>query len=248
MRPLTIKQINSAQNKPGSDSFTVDGAPVTHLTFVGQILNVAVASTNTTFSLLDGTGRLNVKYWHTDLISDEDASDAGGAWERRGLVTHAWVRVFGKLRAFNDERTVQATVLRPVPDLNEINYHFLECTAVHLHYTKGPPQVAAAPGMGVKKEEPGTNGMAAYGAAKDPYAAGPGGAYGSGAAARLNGSSKTVYQAIAAAGTPEGLHVNNIAAQTGLPMIDIMKAGDELLSNSLIFQTVDDDTWGLMGE
>lgn len=44
----------------------------------------------------------------------------------------------------------------------------------------------------------------------------------------------------------EGLHVQNIAAVTRLAVPDVLKAGDELLTHSLIFTTVDDSTWALL--
>lgn len=61
-------------------------------------------------------------------------------------------------------------------------------------------------------------------------------------------AARRVYQAIKS--TPqnnEGLHVENIAATIGMNVNEVMKAGDELLSHSLIFTTVDDLTWASLG-
>ena len=44
----------------------------------------------------------------------------------------------------------------------------------------------------------------------------------------------------------EGLHVQNVAANLGMPVQEVMKAGDELLGHSLIFTTVDDNTWAVL--
>ncbi len=44
----------------------------------------------------------------------------------------------------------------------------------------------------------------------------------------------------------EGLHVQNIAAQLGLPTNDVFKAGDELLGLGIIYTTVDDETWAVL--
>jgi len=44
----------------------------------------------------------------------------------------------------------------------------------------------------------------------------------------------------------EGLHVQNIAAQLGLPANDVFKAGDELLGMGIIYTTVDDETWAVL--
>lgn len=44
----------------------------------------------------------------------------------------------------------------------------------------------------------------------------------------------------------EGLHVQNIAAQLGLPSNDVFKAGDELLGLGIVYTTVDDETWAVL--
>ena len=44
----------------------------------------------------------------------------------------------------------------------------------------------------------------------------------------------------------EGLHVQNIAASLQMNVQEVMKAGDELLSHSMIYTTVDDNTWALL--
>ena len=44
----------------------------------------------------------------------------------------------------------------------------------------------------------------------------------------------------------EGLHVQSIASSTSMNVNDVLKAGDELLSHSMIFTTVDDNTWALL--
>jgi replication factor A2 len=44
----------------------------------------------------------------------------------------------------------------------------------------------------------------------------------------------------------EGLHIQNIAAQLGLPTNDVLKAGDELLGLGIIYTTVDDETWAVL--
>lgn len=44
----------------------------------------------------------------------------------------------------------------------------------------------------------------------------------------------------------EGLHVHNIAAHIRLPVSEVIKAGDELLEQSMIFTTVDDHTWAML--
>jgi replication factor A2 len=60
-----------------------------------------------------------------------------------------YLRVFGRLKAFNNKRHVVAHIIRPITDYNEVSYHLLEATAVHLYFTRGPSEGAA---NGVKNE------------------------------------------------------------------------------------------------
>lgn len=61
-----------------------------------------------------------------------------------------WARIIGSLKAFGGKRHVNAHQIQPIHDLNEINYHLLEATAVHLYFTRGPPEqfAPAAGGTG----------------------------------------------------------------------------------------------------
>lgn len=108
------------------------------VTFVGQIRNVSTQTTNITYKIDDGTGTFEVKQW---IDSDTSTSDPEGAEDAKKakLVENAYCRVWGKLKAFNNKRHVGAHVIRPITDYNEINYHLLEATAVHLLFTSGPP-------------------------------------------------------------------------------------------------------------
>jgi hypothetical protein len=43
-----------------------------------------------------------------------------------------YVAVVGTLKSFNQKRHVSATTVRPITDMNEVHYHFLECVYVSL--------------------------------------------------------------------------------------------------------------------
>ena len=153
------------------------------------------------------------------------------------LLENEWARVWGRLKAFNNKRHVGAHVIRPIADKMEITYHLLEATYVHLYFVKGPfDQIKA-------------EGGAAQGAAGEV-------GYGGGGDIGMNGqqrmpnvsvAARRVYQTLRESRqNNEGLHVQNIAAQVSMNVADVRKAGDELLSHSMIFTTVDDDTWALL--
>ena len=162
-----------------------------------------------------------------------DTSDGGpnGASKSK-LVENEWARAWGRLKQFNNKRHVGAHIIRPIKDKMEIQYHLLESTAVHLYFAKGP--------LDQIKRENGANG--------DITMQDGGGATNNGQALpHLSSAAKQVFQTLKSSPqNNEGLHVQNIAANAKMNVADVRKAGDELMSHSLIFTTVDDDTWALL--
>jgi replication factor A2 len=205
---------------------------VSQITFVGQIRTISTQATNITYKLDDGTGLIEVKQW---IDSDAPAETA-----KPPLQENTYVRVYGRLKPFNNKRHVGAHVVRPITDFNEINMHLLEATYVHLYFTRGPPeslQGAGSRGGNAMFVEPSGYGGAANGTA------GGGGKplpHMSATARRVFNQLQSVPQ------NNEGLHVQNIAAQLGLPTNDVFKAGDELLGLGIIYTTVDDETWAVL--
>ncbi len=131
-------------------------------------------------------------------------------------------------------------MIRPITDFNEVTYHLLEATAVHLYFTRGPLLDANGAMTGVKSE-PGT------GMFVDSNGGGGGTIVGKKLPARLSAASRKVYELLQnAPQNNEGLHVHQIGAQTKLPTTEVFKAGDELLGEGLIYTTVDDETWAVL--
>lgn len=149
------------------------------------------------------------------------------------LVENEWARAWGKLKEFNNRRHVGAHVIRPIVDKMEIQHHLLEATAVHLYFTRGPIEQ-------IKQENGGANG--------DTNMQDGGGNTANGQTMPLlSGAAKQVLQTLKSSPqSNEGLHVQNIAANARMNVTEVRKAGDELMSHSLIFTTVDDDTWALL--
>ena len=118
--------------------------------------------------------------------------------------------------------------------------HLLEATAVHLYFTRGPPEsangaVKAEGGMFVDSYGGATNGGAAIGGA------------GKKLPARMSAAARKVFALLQSAPqNNEGLHVQMIATQTGIAVNEVFKAGDELLGDGLIYTTVDDETWAVL--
>lgn len=200
------------------------------ITFVGQIRSISTQTTNITYKVDDGTGIVEVKQWiDTDAQNDPMDMDS-----KSKLAEDVYCRVWGRVKAFNNKRHVGAHVIRPISDYNEINYHLLEATAVHLHFTQGPPAGQ-------------TNGAAAKGAN------GLGGQQQGGVNGGTNDglphmsvSARKVYQALKATDSNEGLHLHMLASTTQMPTNEVYKGAEELLGNGIIFTTVDDNTWALL--
>lgn len=199
------------------------------ISFIGQIRNVSTQATNITYKLDDGTSLIEVKQW----IDSDAADSAAPAYNE-----DQYVRVWGRLKAFNSKRHVGAHVIRAVDDYNEISMHLLEATYVHLFFTRGPPTGAAGGagggdggGMFVDQGATNASGMGAMAKQLPPMTP---------MARKVLNLLQTTPQ------NNEGLHVNNIAQQLSVSSNDVFKAGDELLGMGLIYTTVDDETWAVL--
>ncbi|EXJ84200.1 replication factor A2 [Capronia epimyces CBS 606.96] len=232
VRPVTIKQIIDAQQPHPDADFRADGEPFVQVTFVGQIRSISTQPTNITYKVDDGTGIVEVKQW-IDGDANPDKMDVEPNKPR--LVEDGYCRVWGRLKAFNNKRHIGAHIIRPITDYNEIFYHLLEATAVHLFFTRGPPPSAqsngqktgAANGVGESRQEFATAGDSAL-----PNV--------SPLARRVFNTLKNTPQ------SNEGLHVQMIASQMGMPVSDVYKGAEELLAIGIIFTTVDDNTWAVL--
>ncbi|THW09505.1 replication protein A, subunit RPA32 [Aureobasidium pullulans] len=224
LRPVTIKQLLEAE-QPDSENFAIDGSELTTISFVGQIRNISKQTTNITYKLDDGTGTIEVKVWiDMETAQNEDENGSKG-----GLVENSYARVWGKLKTFG-KRHVVAQQIRPLTDLNEVNYHMLEATYVHLFFTRGP--------LGAQQQ-----GQQGQGAANGGHASGGGGTLPAG----VSSHARKVFQCMQ--NTPqinEGLHMQDIASRTGMDVADVLKGADELQAMGKIYPTVDDQTWCLL--
>jgi len=115
--------------------------------------------------------------------------------------------------------------------------HLLEATAVHLYFTRGPPESA---NNGGKAEV----GLFVDGGATNERGRGGGGKV---LPARMSAAARKVYNLLQSAPqNNEGLHVQQISNQLGVTANEALKAGDELLVEGLIYTTVDDETWAVL--
>lgn len=147
----------------------------------------------------------------------------------------SYVRIFGRLKSFNNKRHVVAHVLRDVPDFNEVNYHALEATYAHLYFSRGP---AGAKG-GASGDSMFIDGGAGH--------ANGNGAAGNSKLTQCSPSARRMFQSMSTAGgNTEGYHLQTVTQQTGMSAREVIDAADELLGQGLIYTTVDDETWAVL--
>jgi replication factor A2 len=247
LRPVTVKQVlDATQAHPDAD-FKIDGADISQLTFVGQVRNISTQTTNITYKIDDGTGEVEVKQWldentaqHiSDDMMDIGSNDPKVSSKPQQVVLNGYARVFGKMKSFNNKRHVGAHVIRPLTDLNEVHCHLLEATAIHLYFTRGPPPTAG-------EDSKAQSGAAAAAAAPNANAGIPT-SMGGGVLQTVSPTARRLFQTLAnTTQSQDGLHVQHLAADMGLPVAEVYKASEELLTNGLIFTTVDENTWALL--
>lgn len=152
--------------------------------------------------------------------------------KKQQVVVNSYAKAWGVMKSFNDRRSVNIHLIRPLTDMNEYFFHFVEATAVHLFLEKGPPPTKRGQGS-----------IAGAGA-------GAGGANEAGGGQSLQGMSalaRRVFETLNnTPQTNEGLHVNNLATHTGMPLNEVYKAAEELVSLGRIYTTIDDDTWAIL--
>ncbi|KAI9842510.1 MAG: replication factor A protein 2 [Sclerophora amabilis] len=247
LRPVTIRQVVHAEQPHPDADFKIDGVLINQITFVGQIRNISSQTTHFTYKVDDGTAIIEVKEW----IDSETASSVGGPNDPNSgskLTEGAYVRVWGQLKSFGDKRTLKANFVRKIDDHNEIQFHLLEATAVHLYFTRGPPEQFTNPdaaaatitttggafnqaGDGMDDQQQQQQQVGAGGKQLPPISA----------------NARRVYNTLLSSPqTNEGLHMHNVAAQLGMNVPDAAKAADELYQKGIVFHTVDEETICLM--
>ncbi|RAH76316.1 single-stranded DNA-binding replication protein A medium subunit [Aspergillus japonicus CBS 114.51] len=247
LRPITIKQALDATQPYPEAGYQIDSAEAASVCFIGQVRNISSQSTNVTYKIDDGTGEIEVKQWidsssagGDSMETDEHAGKSAGSKSQPEVDGYA--KVFGKLKSFGNKRFVGAHCVRAVKDINEVHVHLLEAAAVHLFFTKGPAVNSASGqgGAGGSGAGAGAGADASMGGVEDYNSGGRALPAMSPVARRVFNLLKTEPQ------SNEGLHAQLIAAKLSLPMPDVARAGDELLTAGVIFSTVDEQTWAIL--
>lgn len=191
--------------------------------------SVAEQTTNITYVIDDGTGTVDVKQW----VDAEAAAESGAAQQMNGQ----YVRILGQLKSFGNKKHVGSHKIHAVTDFNEVAYHLLEATLVHLQLTRGPPP-----------DHTGGAATSAYGqqarSGGDVVMGGTGGDVGGPShnlPSEASRDARLVFNAIkAASDSAEGIHYSVIKNKSQLSMDVVNSAVEELLGLGAVYTTMDE--------
>ncbi|KAM0792330.1 hypothetical protein ACM66B_005013 [Microbotryomycetes sp. NB124-2] len=154
LRPVTIYQIQNADQANPDAEFTIDGVEIKDITFVACVRNKNESTTNIAYLIEDGTGQIEARQW---INAVEDGETQFGDIEN-----NTYVRVLGTIKAFGGKRSINCNRIRRVTDMNEINFHMVEVAYVSTWYKHDGK-------MGAKVDMSGVAGAVGYNT-DNPYA------------------------------------------------------------------------------
>ncbi|KAI1806207.1 hypothetical protein F4811DRAFT_512252 [Daldinia bambusicola] len=187
-----------------------------------MVRQISPQTTNITYRLDDGTGIIEVKQW-LDADRQDDANPSHARFHE-----DQYVRVWGRIRSFGNKRHVGVHVIKPVADFNEVNYHLLEATYVHLFFTRGALTTAGGDGNAAEDDS--------------MFVENNDSVFLQGASARA----RKMYQYLNQAKSSEGTNLHVIAKEANMTVQDVMAAADELQGHGKIYTTLDDETFAIL--
>lgn len=76
LRPVTIKQLNEADQAHNDAEFTIDGHEIGTVLLIGNIHQMSNTATNVSYNVGDGTGYIDVRQW-LDTADDDSGKMEG---------------------------------------------------------------------------------------------------------------------------------------------------------------------------
>jgi len=229
LRPVTLRQINQSSRPHDQAEFQIDGADAPSVTFVAQVRNKAQQTTNTAFSLEDGTGHGDARLW-----SDSQDPDTAAGNE---IENDMWVRVQGTIKEFSGKKHVSAQRVRQIETPLEVYYHYCEALSVHLELTRGSSKANGAPANGHAQ----MNGTANVSA---DYTMGGGGGGGANDYSHMPPLERQIMEFIESSGKADGCHITAISravGRSGVSAMEISTALEKLSDDGHVYNTVDEN-------
>eukprot|EP00752_Nemacystus_decipiens_P010313 g9188.t1 len=243
---VNVKQVLESEMLNQDSGAKIDGVDVSQIKLVGCIVEMEDASTNTEYTVEDTTGRIKVKMFHNDGEGGNDRSTEKRARNQIGT----YVRVFGNVRSWNDDRHSVAYLIEPLSDMNEVTYHYLDTIYTHLFNTKGPLPGKASVGGGAAVAQP-MNGVGSpgfHGSSSQQGFTSPGNGMlnnqGGGDAKGFSSVQQQVHDMFIGADDEQGRSVMDVAnalRSRGITHQDVVDAVQFLSGEGHLYSTIDDD-------
>jgi replication factor A2 len=142
-----------------------------------------------------------------------------------------YIRVTGQLKSFHNKRHIGAHHIRPVSDHNEVIFHLLEATSIHLFHTRGPLE-GSKPGQSIQSNDAMDGIIASNTTIGNP----------NNNLGHLEPLQRQIMVLVHnAPPTNEGVHVQTIAQTLHVSGASVMQAVEQLTTDGLLYTTIDDD-------
>ena len=115
---LTLKAIVDAPVMP-DDSLELDGQSISEVVIVGRMISRSEEQMKVQFEINDGTGTLKV------LFYQKDATSLPTALKNFEYKQNAYVKIFGNVRVFKEEKAIVGTHIKRITDFKEVTNHLL---------------------------------------------------------------------------------------------------------------------------
>ncbi|KAI9191332.1 hypothetical protein LWI28_007063 [Acer negundo] len=229
--PVTVKLISEASHS-GEDksNFSINGLEVTNVTLVGMVFNKDERASDVSFTLDDGTGRIDCKRWASEVFDTK---------EMEAVQDGMYVRLNGHLKSFQGRRQLVAFSVRPVTNFDEVTFHYIDCIHFHLQNSKSQQGVATTqPHMvDTSLNTPNRTGPNGYQTAPSTHFSSQFSTDG------LKDTDQLILEYLQQPSSSErerGVHINELSQQMKIPEKKIMDSISSLENEGLIYSTIDE--------
>lgn len=224
--PLTVKQISQAvQSSDEKSNFVIDGVDVNNVRLVGMAYKNSERVTDVSFTIDDGTGRIECTRWVNDAVDTKEVEQVSD---------RMYVRVHGHLKGFQGKTQLVIFSIRPITEYNEVATHFLEC--IYVHHCNRKPQSGLSVSTPSKTDVPAAVSAPSSGYNSSQFS-------GNLSIDGLKGIEKIVIDYLeqpSSLAQEKGIHWNEIAQHLRVPLEKIKEAIESLESEGLVYSTIDE--------
>ena len=128
--PVTIKMIQEASPRP-DDLCEIDGEAINDIIIVGRVIAKTEEPMRTLFELHDNTGIFKVIFYQ------KGENEIPIALKNFKYTEHNYVKVYGTIRVFKEEKAIIGTHIKQVEKQDDITNHLLQVFVAHSIRHKG---------------------------------------------------------------------------------------------------------------